>query len=352
MFIWSAAHAVPPNSYTQTECLESFVKSSQYGQLNPTSQILLRRILRGDNGIRTRSLALDSVQEAFNLTPDVLQHRFQTHAPALASQAASNALIKADLGSQELDAVIISTCTGYLCPGLTSYLSESLGLDPSMILLDLVGHGCGAAIPNLRNAHALIHSGQASKVLSVCVEVCSAAFYLDDDPGVLISACLFGDAAAAAVCSSRPSADHRPIETVAMQSTMRPEYRDLLRFEHKMGMLRNILSPDTPRLAAESAYADLLIVLEKEGIPQESIQTWIAHAGGKRVLDALTKKFKLQHTDLEVSRKLLEKYGNTSSPFVLMALEEQIKRNAPGGYWWMNSFGAGFSSHGILLKAE
>jgi hypothetical protein len=35
-----------------------------------------------------------------------------------------------------------------------------------------------------------------------------------------------------------------------------------------------------------------------------------------------------------------------------MALEEQIKRDAPGGYWWMNSFGAGFSSHGILLKAE
>ena len=352
MFIWSAAHAVPSTSYTQAECLDTFLKSQQYAQLNSTSQALLRRILSGDNGIKTRNLALDTMEEAFNLTPDVLQKRFETHAPALSTMAAQTALSKAGLKASNLDAVIISTCTGYLCPGLTSYVSESLGLDSSLILLDLVGHGCGAAIPNLRNAHALIHSGQAAKVLSICVEVCSAAFYLDNDPGVLISACLFGDAAAAAVCSSTPSLDCRNIQTVAMQSTLRPEHRDLLRFEHKMGMLRNILSPETPRLAADSAHSDLQVIIEKERISKESIGAWITHAGGKRVLDALSEKLKLQPSDLAVSRKLLEKYGNTSSPFVLMVLEEQINRKSPGGYWWMNSFGAGFSSHGILLKVE
>ncbi|MBT5925318.1 MAG: stilbene synthase, partial [Verrucomicrobia bacterium] len=41
-----------------------------------------------------------------------------------------------------------------------------------------------------------------------------------------------------------------------------------------------------------------------------------------------------------------------SSPFVLMALEEHINIASPAGYWWMNSFGAGFSSHGILLEVE
>jgi 3-oxoacyl-[acyl-carrier-protein] synthase III len=43
-------------------------------------------------------------------------------------------------------------------------------------------------------------------VLSICVEVSSAAMYLDDDPGVLISACLFGDGAGAAVLSRRRAA--------------------------------------------------------------------------------------------------------------------------------------------------
>jgi predicted naringenin-chalcone synthase len=40
-------------------------------------------------------------------------------------------------------------------------------------------------------------------VLSVCVEVSSAAMYLDNDPGVLISACLFGDGAGAAGAVAR-----------------------------------------------------------------------------------------------------------------------------------------------------
>jgi predicted naringenin-chalcone synthase len=352
MFIWSTAHAVPPNAYSQAECLDSFLKSSQYPDLSHSSQVLLRRILSGDNGIKTRHLALDSIDDAFGLHPDVLHQRFETHAPALSIEAAQKALDQAGVRASDLDAVIISTCTGYLCPGLTSYVSELLGLDSSLVLLDLVGHGCGAAVPNLRNAHALVHSGQASKVLCICVEVCSAAFYLDDDPGVLISACLFGDAAAAAVCSLQPSSHHREVQTIAMHSSLHPEHRDLLRFEHREGMLRNILSPVTPQLAAESTYADLKAVLKAEGISSDSIQTWITHAGGKRVLDALSERLELQPSDLSVSRKLLAKFGNTSSPFVLMVLEEQIKLNAPSGYWWMNTFGAGFSSHGILLRAE
>ena len=54
----------------------------------------------------------------------------------------------------EIDAVIISTCTGYLCPGLTSYVSERLGMRHDALALDLVGQGCGTALPDLRTAEA------------------------------------------------------------------------------------------------------------------------------------------------------------------------------------------------------
>ena len=108
--------------------------------------------------------------------------------------------------------MLISTCTGYLCPGLTSYVSERLGLRPDVFTLDLVGQGCGAALPNLRTAEAILAAGRAEKVLSVCVEICSAAFFLDDDPGVLISACLFGDGAGAAVLANQPQPGRRRIE--------------------------------------------------------------------------------------------------------------------------------------------
>src|SRR5206468_10787001 len=129
------------------------------------------------------------------LSPDALQQRFRDNAPALASNAATKALAAARLSAEQVDALLISTCTGYLCPGLTSYVSEALHLRPDALLLDLVGQGCGAALPNLAAADSLVQSGRCQHVLSICVEICSAAFYLDDDPGVLISACLFADGA-------------------------------------------------------------------------------------------------------------------------------------------------------------
>ena len=87
-----------------------------------------------------------------------------------------------------------------------------MGLPTNIQLLDLVGQGCGAALPNLRAGEALLASGRCRRVLSVCVEVCSAAFYIDDDPGVLVSACLFGDGAGAAVLSNEPNPATRKIK--------------------------------------------------------------------------------------------------------------------------------------------
>ncbi len=44
-------------------------------------------------------------------------------------------------------------------------MSERLGLRPDVFPLDLVGQGCGAALPNWRAAEALLVSGRAGRVL-------------------------------------------------------------------------------------------------------------------------------------------------------------------------------------------
>ncbi|MGA1015300.1 MAG: stilbene synthase, partial [Limisphaerales bacterium] len=179
MFIHSVSHAVPTTYFSQQDCLHAFERASCFHQLGPTSQKLLRHVLGRDNGIEQRHLCLQKIEDAFEATPETLHRRFEKNAPLLATQAASQALDKAKLLPSEMDALIISTCTGYLCPGLTSYVAENLKIPLDHVFLDLVGHGCGAAIPNMRQAQALIDSHQATRVLSVCVEVCSAAFYLD-----------------------------------------------------------------------------------------------------------------------------------------------------------------------------
>lgn len=352
MYLTGLATAVPPARFTQAECWDAMQHAPQFPHLDTRSHALLRKVLAGDNGIETRHLAVEDLQDAFVLTPDALHARFAAHAPALAGQAAARCLEQARLSPGRIDAVLVSTCTGYLCPGLTSYVSEHLGLRADVQALDLVGQGCGAALPNWRTAEALLAAGRARHVLSVCVEVCSAAFYLDNDPGVLISSCLFGDGAAAAVLSAEPAAHQRRVEWTSAGSYLNPRSRDKLRFEQSNGMLRNILSRQVPSLVAEHAGDLFEDMLRESALESEDLTGWLLHAGGREVLAAVRNRLELSADDLGRSADVLREFGNVSSPFVLFVLEKALAENAPGGWWWLASYGAGFSCHGAFLKVD
>ena len=336
----------------QAQCWDALVVSDHLSTLNPRSQAILRKVLRGNNGICSRHLALDNLSEAFALDPDALDARFAKHAPAVAAQAARRAIQDAGMTSGDIDALIISTCTGYLCPGLTSYVSELLGLRTDILALDLVGQGCGAALPNMRTAEALIASSRAERVLSICVEICSAAMYLDDDPGVLISACLFGDGAGAAVLTAEPTPGRRRIRWRSASTLLNAADRDELRFEKRRGMLRNVLTAAVPQLAAQQVDSVLTAHLAREGRAREEISGWILHAGGREILSAIRERLALSEEDTRWSAGVLREYGNVSSPCVYFVLQAALNDEAAGGSWWMSSFGAGFSCHGALLDVS
>ncbi|HXI68728.1 MAG TPA: 3-oxoacyl-[acyl-carrier-protein] synthase III C-terminal domain-containing protein [Verrucomicrobiae bacterium] len=352
MFIIGLGTAVPPHRYPQRDAWAAVQNLPQIAQLKPRSQAILRKVLCGDNGVEARHLALDPFLEIFDQTPDALQARFARHAPALCTEAARRALKEAECSPEEIDNVIISTCTGYLCPGLTSYVCEPLGLRSDVFALDLVGQGCGAALPNLRAGESILAAGRAKKVLSICVEVCSAAFYLDDDAGVLISACLFADGAAAAVLAGEPLPGRRSVEWKFAASSLVTAERDTLRFSHKNGMLRNILLPQVPQVASDAAARLLADSLAAAGVKREQIAGWILHTGGREVILALRDKLKLSADDVRHSSAVLREFGNISSPTVYFVLERALREPAPGGLWWMSAFGAGFSCHGALLEVK
>ncbi len=350
MFFIGLGTAAPRQRYEQRECWEALRRSIPFAQLTPRSQAVLKKVLCGDNGIDSRHLALDPLAEVFNLTPDAMQSRFARHAPALAVEAARRALRDARCAAVEVDAVLVSTCTGYLCPGLTSYVSEQAGLRPDVFALDLVGQGCGAALPNFRAAESMLTAGRARKILSICVEVCSAAFFLDDDPGVLISACLFGDGAGAAVLSNEPPPHRRRVEWKFAASRLVAAERDTLRFRHQHGMLRNILLPQVPQIAGAMARKLFDASLAAAGVQRGQITGWILHAGGRDVMLALREHLELSAHDLRHSSAVLREFGNVSSPTVYFVLERALRGTVPDGRWWMSAFGAGFSCHGALLE--
>src|SRR5688572_8624146 len=352
MFLSGLGTAAPSTRWTQQQCWEAVAGSEYLATLTTRSQAILRKVLRGNNGICSRHLAFDELSEAFIFDPDVLDARFAKHAPVVASQAAERALSDAGLAPGDIDAVIISTCTGYLCPGLTSYVTERLGLPTDVLALDLVGQGCGAALPNMRAAEALLAGARAERVLSICVEICSAAMYLDDDPGVLISACLFGDGAGAAVLTREPIPGRRRVEWKSAGTFIDVGDRDELRFERRRGMLRNILSPAVPALAAKHVDRVLAEGLQRSGLSRDDITGWVLHAGGREILAAIRQQIGLTEDDTRWSASILRDYGNVSSPCVYFVLQAALNEQAPGGNWWMSSFGAGFSCHGALLDVE
>jgi predicted naringenin-chalcone synthase len=144
----------------------------------------------------------------------------------------------------------------------------------------------------------------------------------------------------------------RRIEWKLSGSVLRPHERDLLRFEHKQGMLRNILTPQVPRLAAEQVAQVLDDVLDRASVRRSELKGWVLHPGGRDVLVALRHRLGLDEADLRWSSAILEEFGNLSSASVFFVLQAALADSAPGGYWWMSSFGAGFSGHGALLQVE
>ncbi len=360
-FIRGIGTAAPAARYSKADCLAAFERSDWFKRLDARAHFITRTVLQRDNGIDHRRLAVDALEQVFQIDPDTLAQRFAEHAPQLAADAARRALAAAGLAVADIDAVVVSTCTGYLCPGLSGHVVERLGLRADVQAFDLVGQGCGAALPNMQLGRALLGSRAADHVLSVCVEVSSAAMYLDNDPGVLISACLFGDGAGAAVLArsagdaaagDATQAGGRSIEWIDSASLMQPAERDALRFETRQGMLRNILTRAVPALAADYAEQLMQTVLLRHGLQRADIATWALHAGGRDVLQAVQRKSALSPDALRYSAAMLREYGNLSSAFVYFVLQAALADDAPPGWWWLAAFGAGFSSHAALLRVR
>lgn len=339
MYLKSIATAVPPNSFTQEECWQAMGKGTLLESLKPRSASLLEKILtQGNSGIKRRNLALPAIETAFTHGAEQLNRTFEKEAPALASQAVKEALEKSGYLADEVDALFLCTCTGYLCPGVTSHVAEILGMRDDVFLLDLVGLGCGAAIPLTRAAQGFLAANPKAVVATVAVEICSAAFFADDDPGVLISLCLFGDGAAAVIWTGEGNAGDW--QAGHFTTTHRPAEREKIRFINAGGRLKNQLHRAVPSLAGE-AVAELYA--RRTSDPDQAI----AHSGGRDVVEALESVIPFSLTE---TRQILEDHGNMSSPSVLFALERRLAMNLEADRrLWLTAFGAGFAAHACEL---
>ncbi len=345
MRIGGIGTALPPLSLTQAE-VKAFL-SSRFGRsLTAKARATLEKVM-DHPGVSRRHFALDDTSTLLSEDHDTRMARFEHWSVELSVQAARKAMAAAGISAAELGGVVVNTCTGYLCPGIATYLIERLGLPRSVRAYDLVGSGCGGAVPNIEVASGILHAVKGGAVLSVSVEVCTAAFQMGNDPSLIVSNALFGDGAAAAILWARP----RGTRIGASASAYLPQERNAVRFEYRNGGLYNRISPRLPSLVA--AASDELVgrLLRQEGLAIGDIHHWAVHPGGQRIIDAVRDTLKLDEEAMTASRAVLAETGNLSSATVWFVLEKVLPQAAPGERCLCLVYGAGMSVHACLLTA-
>ena len=343
--IASIAMATPPFTFQQEEVGK--LLTNKFSDKLSSRGLTLMRNLFSHPAIRKRSFAVEDPEGFFNEGPDDRIKRFTHWAIELSSQAIDKALKKAGVSRAEVGGLVLNTCTGYICPGVSTYLIEKMGFDRNIKMYDLVGGGCGGAIPNLEVAEAFVKQSPDKVIVSVSVEICTATFQMEDDLSLLVSNALFSDGAAAAVVWSRPEG----LELIASSSYYVPEDRDAIRYIHKNGQLYNQLSTRLPHLVKKAAAHVVKDVLGPRDLKTGDIKHWAVHTGGEKIINTIKAEIGLSEEQLNSTRTILAEYGNMSSPTVWFVLSDILEKGVESGdFCIMVAFGAGLSAHAFLLK--
>lgn len=344
-FIASIATAVPEYSADQ-QTAEAFMRQQYGARLSQRSLGLVRTVFNHPS-VRKRHFAFDDPARLVEETPDQRVARFTDRSIDLSARAVLRALDRAGATVEDVRALVVNTCTGYICPGIATYLVERLNLARDVRAFDLVGSGCGGAIPNVQLAESLLAKEPGGVVVSVSVEICSATFEMDNDLSLILSNALFGDGAAAAVLRSRPGG----WEVLGTGGRYAPEHREAIRFVHKNGRLHNQLSLRLPDLVAGTAAGVSRDILTAAGMDRDAVSHWALHTGGEKIINAVRDGIGIPEERLAATRRVLAEYGNMSSPTVWFVLEEIEKRGVAGGDTCLVlAYGAGMSAHGALLR--
>jgi alkylresorcinol/alkylpyrone synthase len=182
----------------------------------------------------------------------------------------------------------------------------------------------------------------------VAVEICSAAYFLDDRLESAVAHAIFADGAGALAVSGEGEGP----AIVGHQSLFRSEHLPAMGFEFPGGRQRVVLSKDVRRIGAAmmKEMADSLMV--SQGLKKDDVRHFVLHSAGRRVIEQARRLMELDDSQVAHSRVVLKRFGNMSSATVVFVLEETLNSGQPvaGDWGLMIALGPGFAAEGALLR--
>jgi predicted naringenin-chalcone synthase len=248
--------------------------------------------------------------------------RFEASAMPLARRAIAD---MGFAGSRDcVTHLLVTCCTGLYAPGLDLEIIAALDL-PDTVERTMVGFmGCQAALNALKLARHIVRSDVDARVLVVNLELCTLHLHETDDLEEVLSFLIFADGCAASLISAEPIG----LEIAGFRSALLPESRDQITWRIGRQGFDMVLSGRVPTTIAQGLRGAMPAILG--GKRPEEISHWAVHPGGRTILDAVERAAAIEPEALLVSRDILRRYGNMSSPTIMFVLKEILDRQGAG----------------------
>ncbi|WP_028391503.1 type III polyketide synthase [Bacillus cihuensis] len=279
---------------------------------------------------------------------------------AIQSCLSNGTFLKHEVAVQEIEAIFFVTSSGIATPTIDARIMNRLPFSPYTKRIPLWGLGCAGGASGLSRAFEYCKAFPKAKVLVLSVELCSLSFQRNDrSKSNLIGTSLFSDGVACTfICGDEVarksiSKVKRVPKILSTQSTLMPDSLDVMGWDVRNEGLHVIFSKDIPTIISNWLKPNVEVFLDKNDMKQSNIRHFIAHPGGKKVIDAYCESLGFHEEMVKISMEVLREYGNMSSATILYVLEKFMEQDiSEGEYGLAAALGPGFSSELLLLRWE
>jgi alkylresorcinol/alkylpyrone synthase len=265
---------------------------------------------------------------------------FEDAAEQFLDGLATQVIPAAEAAGITFDAVIGTTATGNLMPGLSYRLAHRLGplVRPDSLMVDLANVGCTGSIKALNLARTL--DASMRNVLITAVEVPST---LIDTSGTTLDLwqgnCTFGDGAAAMWIGSEPRDGGLAIEDIRYRQRVDTGL-DLIRWAYR--------DYYTFALADQKTFDERVRAIVTETLAEaesgwKDEPRWAIHPAGIILLMKIARKLGIPGESIQPSAAHYRRYSNMSSASILHILKDVAQTTPPGAAINLLTMGAGLN---------
>lgn len=266
----------------------------------------------------------------------------------MGTKAAQIAIERSGLEKSQIDLIICATISpDYFCmPSTATVIATKLGLEKVMAFD--ISAACTGFVYALSIAKAFVESGMKKNVLIVGAEKLSAITDYTDRSTCI----LFGDGAGAAIisaCSEKSKAIidiHTGSDGSFADLLMTPNggtgsAHDELDREAASCFMK-MKGNETFKVAVRTLTNDVIAILKENDIHASAIEHFVPHQANYRIIKAVGDALNLQDEQVVLT---VEKYGNTSSASIPMAINDiyESGRLKEGDLMLLDAFGGGLT---------